>query len=95
MAKTITRTFKSTVASVSGYNRITKEMETRTRRLFDFSGEEFDILIAFDTPQFRACEIVSCKVEEELREMDIEEFYAKSRPVVRKGKEEKEQEENG
>ncbi len=94
MAKTITRTFKSTVASVSGYNRTTKSMETRTKRLFDFSGEEFDVLLAFDTPQFRACEVVSCKVEEELREMDIDDFYANSRPVTRKGKEEKEQEEN-
>ena len=92
MAKTISRTFKSVVATVDGYNRATKSHETRIKRLFDFKGEEdFDILLEFDTPQYRACEVISARVEEELREMDLDFFYANSRPVVKKGEgEEKE-----
>lgn len=84
MAKTITRTFTITKATVEGFNRTENKPEQVSKTLFTEPENDFEIFAEFNTVNFIAYRVVSVSTREEKREMTVEEFYKRSVPCKEK-----------
>ena len=74
----------TTKATVEGYNKAEKKTEIITKTLFFLPECEDEILDEFHTANFRPYRVVSALAVDDKREMTVDEFYRRSKPVVDK-----------
>lgn len=91
MAKYFTRTMNITKVTVEGFNTVEKKPERRGYTLFTEPDSDSEILTDTNirTEAFIPYMVVSKETREELRQMSLEDFYRKSKPVEKKAKEAK------